>query len=792
MDLFSQADTQARAAELREQLNRYAHAYYVLDAPLVPDAEYDRLFRELQEIEATHPELRTIDSPTQRVGGAALKELQAVRHRVPMLSIETETDTTENGAIAFDARVRRKLEREGQDAPIEYAAELKFDGLAINLRYEQGVLVQAATRGDGETGEDVTHNIRTIGSIPLRLQGRAPAVLEVRGEVYMRRDDFERLNARQRELGEKTFINPRNTAAGAVRQLDPAIAAQRPLSFFAYGVGEVEGWSDLPDTHYALVDALAGFGLPVCAHRCVSQGAAGLVVFHQKIAGLRPTLPFDIDGIVYKVNSLALQRELGFRNREPHWAVAHKYPAQEELTQLLDIEIQVGRTGALTPVARLAPVFVGGVTVTNATLHNEDEVRRKGLMIGDWVVVRRAGDVIPEVVMAVADRRPTDARAFVMPTQCPVCGSHVVREEGEAIARCSGGLACKAQRVQALIHFAGRRMMDIEGLGDRYIESLVEFGYLHSPADLYRLRLEDLLEMKRRADERDGVIPETVQQGKIATKWAENLIDAIAASKRPPLARLLFALGIRHIGESTAKVLADWLGSLDRVRRAPREVFACLPDIGAVVADALHEFFSEPNNSAVLDALIQADVLPADEHAPSARLPQRISTAALLNQLKIARMTSIRAQQLVDQGLDLIGLSALSEAEVQARGLPTDVGSALAQWLAVDSNRAHLRSLDAYCREILDAAPSSSDNSISSPLADKTFVLTGTLPSLTRDQAKALIEAAGGKVSGSVSKKTHYVVAGEEAGSKLDKARELGVTVLDESAFKTLLNQAAA
>ena len=786
MDLFSQANDQDRAAELRALLNRYAHAYYVLDAPLVPDAEYDRLFRELQVLEAAHPGLCSPDSPTQRVGGEVLKALRPVRHRVPMLSIETETDTTPQGAVAFDARVRRKLGLEAHDPAIEYAAELKFDGLAINLRYENGVLVEAATRGDGETGEDVTHNIRTIDCIPLRLQGKPPAVLEVRGEVYMRRDDFERLNTRQRELGEKTFVNPRNTAAGAVRQLDPKIARQRPLSFFAYGIGEVIGWETAPTSHAGLIDALAGFGLPVCAHRAVAEGADGLVAFHQQIAALRDSLPFDIDGIVYKVNDLALQRELGFRNREPHWAVAHKYPAQEEITELLDIEIQVGRTGALTPVARLAPVFVGGVTVTNATLHNEDEIRRKDVRIGDWVVVRRAGDVIPEVVGAVVERRTGAERAFVMPSVCPVCGSHVVREEGEAIARCSGGLACRAQRVQALIHFAGRRMMDIDGLGDRYIESLAEFGYVHSPADLYRLTLTDLLEMKRRADERDGVTPETVQQGKIATRWAENLIEAIAASRRPPLARLIFALGIRHVGESTAKTLAEWLGSLARIRRAPREVFAALPDIGGVVASALQEFFAEPNNTAVLDALLAAGVAPADEHPPSPRLAERLSALEMLTLLGIPKLTRLRAEQLLAQGLDLAALAALPAEAVRARGLPAELGESLAAWLSQEANRQALLQLDAYCKAVLAEAPVV-DTAGPAPLAGKTLVLTGTLPGLSREQATALIEQAGGKVSGSVSKKTSYVVAGSEAGSKLARAEELGVTVLDEAGLLALI-----
>ncbi len=676
-DLFAAEPTPAeRAAGLRAQLHHHAHRYYVLDAPEIPDAEYDRLFQELQALEAAHPELLTPDSPTQRVGGKVLDGLQPVRHAVPMLSIQTETDTTAGGAEAFDARVRRELGLGETDPTVEYAAELKFDGLAINLRYEHGVLVQAATRGDGETGEDVTQNIRTIGQIPLRLNGEAPAVLEVRGEVYMRRDDFERLNERQREKGEKTFINPRNTAAGAVRQLDPAVTAQRPLSFFAYGLGEVQGWT-LPDTHSGLLDALAAFGLPVCADRCVAQGAAGLVAFHRQIEARRDALPFDIDGVVYKVNRLALQRELGFKSREPRWAVAHKYPAQEQLTTVQAIDVQVGRTGKLTPVAKLAPVFVGGVTVTNATLHNEDETRRKDVRVGDTVIVRRAGDVIPEVVAVLPDKRVAGAEVFTMPAHCPVCGSAAVREEGEVDHRCSGGLFCAAQRKQALLHYAQRRALDIEGLGDKLVEQLVDGHVVRTLPDLYRLGLMALANLDRMAE-----------------KSAQNILDALEKSKQTTLPRFLFGLGLRHVGEATAKDLARHFGSLDRIMDASVEQLLEVRDVGPVVAQSIRTFFDQPHNREVVEQL-RACGVHWEEGAPAERAAQ--------------------------------------------------------------------------------------------VLAGKTFVLTGTFPTLKREQAKELLEAAGAKVAGSVSKKTDYVVAGEEAGSKLDKARELGVAVIDEAGMLALL-----
>jgi DNA ligase (NAD+) len=674
-----------RAAELRALLNHHAQRYYVHDAPEIPDAEYDRLFQALQALEAAHPELLTPDSPTQRVIGQVLDGFAPVRHVVAMLSIRTETDTTPQGAVAFDERVRRELALSAEQAAIEYAAELKFDGLAINLRYERGQLVQAATRGDGETGEDVIQNIRTIREIPRCLNcalGAEPAVLEVRGEVYIRRDAFERMNERQREKGEKTFVNPRNAAAGAVRQLDPAMAAQRPLSFFAYGVGELQGWAQ-PPTHSATLDALSAWGLPVCGDRVVTQGAAGLIAFHQAMGAKRDALPFDIDGVVYKVNSIELQRRLGFVSREPRWAVAHKYPAQEQITTLNAIDIQVGRTGKLTPVAKLEPVFVGGTTVSNATLHNIFELRRKGVRVGDQVIVRRAGDVIPEVVGRIVAPRAGYVPNFRMPRVCPVCGSRVQRERGGMDHRCSGGLFCAAQRKQALLHFAGRRAMDIEGLGDKLVDQLVDSALIRSLPELYALDLAKLSALDR-----------------MAGKSANNLLSKLDKSKATTLPRFLYALGIRQVGETTAKDLAKHFGGLDRIITASLEQLLEVADVGPIVAQSIRTFFDQAHNIEVLAQLRQSGI----------HWPEHDGTAAA---------------------------------------------------------------------------------STPQPLAKLSFVLTGTLPVWSRDEAKALIEAAGGKVSGSVSKKTNYVVAGEEAGSKLDKARELGVTVIDEAGLRGLLSAAA-
>jgi len=733
-DLFADTDEVQRAAQLNTLLHRYAHAYYVLDAPLVPDAEYDRLFQALQALERAHPACARADSVTRRVGGAPLAQFASVRHAVRMLSIRTETDTQGSGAQAFDARVRRELELDDSAPPLEYVAELKFDGLAINLRYEQGVLVQATTRGDGEYGEDVTQNVRTVHQIPLRLHSPAlpdnggdnrsatgtatemaiPAILEVRGELYMRRDDFETLNARQRariaqgERGEKTFVNPRNAAAGAVRQLDPGIAAQRPLRFFAYAVGEVQDqrqdqgqtgsqrWDAHIGTQYALLQALRALGFAVCEHAQCVQGADALVAFHQRIEQARDALPFDIDGVVYKVNRLDLQRRLGFVSREPRWAVAHKFPAQEQMTTVLGIDVQVGRTGKLTPVAKLAPVFVGGVTVTNATLHNEDEVLRKDVRVGDRVIVRRAGDVIPEVVGVVlpsdeareepygpsgtpdVPSAPVRGAAFSMPSACPVCGAKTVREEGEVDHRCSGGLFCSAQRAQTLLHFAQRRAVEVEGLGERLVQQLVDAQLVQTLPDFYHLTLDALLQLDRMAE-----------------KSAENLLAALERSKETTLPRFLFGLGIRHVGEATAKALVRHFGTLDAIMAATPELLQGVADVGPVVAQSLHTFFQQEHNVEVVRALRQECGLHWEETVPDANAPK--------------------------------------------------------------------------------------------PLAGKTLVLTGTLPVLGRDAATALIEAAGGKVSGSVSKKTSYVVAGAEAGSKRTKALELGVPVIDESALRELL-----
>ena len=674
-----------QATQLRKLLHRYAHAYYTLDAPEVPDAEYDRLFQQLQSIEALYPVLLTADSPTQRVGGAVLPEFSTVRHQVPMLSIRTETDTEASGAAAFDTRIRKELGMPEGASDVEYVAELKFDGLAMSLRYENGILVQAATRGDGEFGEDVTHNVRTIGQIPLQLF-EVPSVLEVRGEVYMRRDDFDVLNERQLlkiyegVKGEKTFVNPRNAAAGAVRQLDSNIAAQRPLSFFAYGLGEVLGWpSGLApfQRHYDLLQALKIWGFPVAAQTQCVTGANGLIDFHAQIAQLRDKLPYDIDGVVYKVNDLGLQEKLGFVTREPRWAVAHKYPAQEELTTVQAIDVQVGRTGKLTPVAKLAPVFVGGVTVTNATLHNEDEARRKDVRIGDTVIVRRAGDVIPEVVSVVLRQRPPGAQIFSMPHVCPVCGSTAVRDEDEADYRCSGGLFCGAQRKQAFLHFAQRRAVEVDGLGEKLIDQLVDAGVVSTLPDLYKLGLSALVELDRMAE-----------------KSALNILAALEASKSTTLPRFIYGLGIRHVGEATAKEFARHFGTLDAFMNAPLDELLEVSDVGPVVAQSVLAFFAQAHHQEIV-AQLRACGVWWEEGAPAERVPK--------------------------------------------------------------------------------------------PLSGQTIVLTGTLPTLSRDEAKAMLEEAGAKVAGSVSQKTSYVVAGTEAGSKLEKALALGVPVLDEAGLLSLL-----
>lgn len=667
------AELAERARQLREQIEYHNYRYYALDAPVIPDAEFDRLMRELQALEAQYPALVTPDSPSQRVGAAPVSAFSQVTHRVPMLSLNNAFDDTE--VEAFDRRCR---EASGL-AQIEYAVEPKFDGLAITLSYEHGHFVQGATRGDGYTGEDVTANLRTIRAVPMRLDiDPAPALLEVRGEVLMLKADFEALNAAQRVRGDREFANPRNAAAGSLRQLDSRITATRRLHFFAYGIGAIDGWI-VPATHAEVMGQLLAMHLPVARQRDVVQGVSGLLDYYRNIGARRAQLPYDIDGVVYKVNDLALQEQLGFVARAPRFAIAHKFPAQEALTQLLGIDVQVGRTGALTPVARLAPVFVGGVTVTNATLHNEDEIRRKDVRIGDWVSVRRAGDVIPEIVSVVMARRPPDAREFVMPTVCPVCGSHVVRLPDEAVARCSGGLYCPAQRKQALRHFASRRAMDIDGLGEKLVEQLVDMGLVNSPADLYRLGMVKLANLERMAE-----------------KSAANLLAAIEASKHTTLARFIYALGIRNVGEQTAKDLAHYFGNLDALMNADMDSLQQVPDVGPVVAQSIVQFFAEPHNLTVIDML----------RASGVTWPE---------------------------------------------GKPT-------------------------------APPQTS------AVAGKTFVLTGTLPSLSRDDAKEKIEAQGGKVSGSVSKKTDYVVAGADPGSKYIKAQELGVNILDEAGLLELLS----
>ncbi len=663
----------ARAAQLRETLDRYNYRYHALDDPEVPDAEYDRLMLELRALETQHPELLTSDSPTQRVGAAPVAAFGAVKHRLAMLSLDNAFSDEE--VRDFDRRIRERL---GRDASIRYSAEPKLDGLAVNARYENGVYVQGATRGDGETGEDITQNLKTVKALPMKLRAaRPPPVLEVRGEVFMPLAGFERFNREAIARGEKSFVNPRNAAAGSLRQLDPRMTAARPLDLFIYGLGIVEG-GELPAHHSAILQALRHWGFKICPQSRVVEGADGCLDYYREMGALRSKLPYQIDGVVYKVDDLDLQRQLGFISRAPRWAIAHKFPAEEALTTVRGIEFQVGRTGALTPVARLEPVFVGGVTVSNATLHNMDELPRKDVRVGDTVVIRRAGDVIPEVVKVLPERRVAGARLVTLPSHCPVCGSPVVREADQAVARCTGRLICPAQRKEEIKHFASRRALDIQGLGDKLMEQLVDGDWVRTPADLFDLKTEQLAALERMGE-----------------KSAQKLQSAILASKRTTLPRFLYALGMRDVGEATALALAQHFGDIAALRHAGEDEIQRVPDVGPVVAKNVAAYFRDPGNAAVVDRLL-------------------------------------------------------------ANGIT---------WPA--------------------PAPVSSD----ARLAGKTFVLTGTLQALTREAAEEAIVQLGGKVAGSVSKKTHYVVAGSDAGSKLKKAQQLGITVLDEAAFMELLNK---
>ena len=772
----------ARIADLRRQLEDANYRYYVLDEPSIPDAEYDRLLRELEALEAAHPDLVTADSPTQRVGNAPAGKFAEVRHAIPMLSLGNAFSDEE--VQDFVRRIADRLKRPA----LRFSAEPKLDGLAISLRYEGGAFVQGATRGDGATGEDVTLNLRTIKAIPLTLRGTGwPDVLEVRGEVYMPRADFETYNEYARKHGGKVLANPRNGAAGSLRQLDPRITAQRPLAFFAYGTGLVEG-GELPDSHSATLKQLRGWGFPVSSLSEVVEGVEGLLDYYRRIGEARDGLPFDIDGVVYKLDDGEGQREMGFVSRAPRWAIAHKFPAQEQMTVLESIEVNVGRTGAVTPWALMQPVHVGGVTVTRATLHNADQVARLDVRNGDTVIVRRAGDVIPEVVGVVPERRPDGTVPWRMPTQCPVCGSEIVREEGEAVWRCSGELTCPAQRKETIIHFASRRAMDIEGLGERFVEDLSDLGFVQHVADLYKLTLDDLLEMKRRVDERDGTTPETVKSGKVATKWAENLIEAIDRSRRTTLERFLFGLGIQHVGESTAKALAQWFGDLQVIRRLPWPLFKQVPDIGGEVARSLGHFLDQPGNQQAIDDLLARGVVIGDTHPPSGKLRAGLELATVLVDLEIPKVTRVRSEQLASA---FPSVQALLDAPVHnfvTAGLPSDAANAFATWLEDETNAQLLSRCGAALDELRAITPA--DVAVSAgPLDGKTVVLTGSLASMSRDEAGEKLEALGAKVAGSVSKKTHLVVAGEAAGSKLAKAQELGIEIWDEAQLLAFLAQ---
>ncbi len=785
------AETVARAAALRAQIEQANYCYHVLDEPEITDAEYDRLMRELEALEAEYPVLASIDSPTRKVGARAQGGFAEVRHQLPMLSLGNAFEQdggTERERFREVAEFERRIEHTLKRTEPVFSVEPKLDGLAISLRYEHGVFVQGATRGDGETGEDVTANLRTVRAIPLKLRGKGwPDVLEVRGEVVMLRKDFEAFNKYARAHDEKPLANPRNGAAGSLRQLDPAITAKRRLSFFAYAIGVVEG-GELPSTHSATLRQLREWGFPVSPEVDTARGFDGLLAYFRRIGAKRDALPYDIDGVVYKLDDYAGQREMGFVSRAPRWAIAHKFPAQEQTTTVEAIEIQIGRTGAATPVARLAPVQVAGVTVTNATLHNADQIARLDVRVGDTVIVRRAGDVIPEVVRVIEDQRPAHTSPWTMPKRCPICHSALIREEGAAAWRCSGGLICAAQRKEALIHFASRRAMDIEGLGERFAEALVELDIVHTPADLYGLSVDDFVDMKRRIDERDGTTPETVKAGKVATKWAENLVAGIEASKHTTLARFLFALGIMHIGESTAKTLAAWLGRLEFVRSMPAAVLQVLPDIGSEVATSIAGFFAQEGNQQVVDALLAAGIVFSDEATPSPLLRERLNLGVLLDMARINKLGPKSCKLLAQHFPTLHQLLKGGTAHWITAGVPQAAATGLEIFLADPVALAELRATEVAMQRLLEAIPATAAVA-QAPLAEQTIVLTGTLASLSRDEAKERLEALGAKVSGSVSKKTSFVVAGEAAGSKLDKAQELGVPVWDEAQLLALLKE---
>ncbi len=777
----------ARIAELRSEIDAHNYRYYVLDEPSVPDAEYDRLFQALKALEAEHPELVTPESPTQRVGGAALAAFGQVRHEVPMLSLGNAFE--EQDLVDFDRRAREGLglgagDLFGDGVELEYSCEPKLDGLAVSLLYENGRLVRGATRGDGSTGEDISANVRTVRNIPLRLQGEGwPAVLEVRGEIYMPKAGFEALNARQLEAGNKPFANPRNAAAGSLRQLDSKITASRPLELCAYGVGRSDG--ELPDTHVGILEALKRWGLPISRELRLARGVQQCRDYYQAIGEKRDALPYEIDGVVFKVNAIAQQRTLGFRAREPRWAIAHKFPAREEVTELLDVEFQVGRTGAITPVARLKPVQVAGVTVSNATLHNMDEVARLGVMIGDTVIVRRAGDVIPQILGVIAERRPASARAVQVPEQCPVCGSAVERtqlikrskgrelvSEG-SIYRCVGRLACQAQLKQAIIHFVSRRAMDIDGLGDKIVEQLVDSGLVASPADLYSLTVEQVLAL-------DG----------FAEISSRNLIAAIDASRTPALARFIFALGIPDVGEGTAKLLARALGSLERISQALPDVLVLLPDIGLEVAHEIHSFFEDAHNQLVIRQLRERGVELQEEGEVSPEFAACATLAGLLDRLNIPYIATTGAQRLAERFGSLEGVITADWLDLrQVERLNEKAARALRDHFDDPANAARARAIEAQLKAFGMHWSSERKQAQGLPLAGQTWVLTGTLESMSREAAKERLEALGAKVSGSVSAKTTVVVAGPGAGSKLAKANELGVTVEDEASFIERLAQ---